>query len=218
MMARRKFTFLKDAAGGVTVEFVAIFPALLLTAFFVFEMIVSMYYVGGVEKAAQLGARMAITSNYAVTTLTPGQAIVGATSTTVPGALCIKGNCTSFTTQTCVGSTLAAPCSAADFNAIVNRMRSCTTCTGISSLIQASNVTITYSDSGLGFATGNIVPIVTVTVSGLTYPTLTTNILTNFMKWTNTQKGKGGGTSPLPGFPTITVTMTGEDMSSAGAS
>jgi hypothetical protein len=77
----------------------------------------------------------------------------------------------------------------------------------ISSLIQSQYVTITYSDVGLGFAGGPIVPSVTVTLTGVPYGAVVTTILGNFFS----------GASPLVTLQTISVTLTGEDLSTAGA-
>ncbi len=77
----------------------------------------------------------------------------------------------------------------------------------ISSLIDNQYVTITYSYVGLGFAGGPIVPGVTVTLSGVPYGGVGTTILGKFFD----------STSPLVTLPTISVTLTGEDLSTAGA-
>jgi len=173
MAARRHCRLFDDEGAGVTVEFVAIFPAFLLVTFFAFEMIVAMISVGTAEKAAQLGARQAMVSNYVVTTLTSGQTNAAANATTPPGTPCASSGCLAFDSgvvTTCDGSLATSssnPCSAADFTAVVNRIKSCSTCTGISSLIQGSNIKIQYSYVGLGYAGGPIVPSVTVTIQNV---------------------------------------------------
>jgi hypothetical protein len=83
---------------------------------------------------------------------------------------------------------------------------------GISTLIQAKYVTITYSYAQLGFVNGRIVPRVTVTLSGVPYDILVTTIVGGFFKLTNPS-----ATSPLTTLPPISVTLTGEDLSRAGA-
>src|SRR5712675_1195948 len=158
-------TFVKRECGGATVEFVALMPAFLLLTFFIFEIIVAVMWVGTAEKAAQLGARLAIVSDYAVTTLTstPPTLNLASASTYLPGSQCggTPDKCTPFATQTCNGNVATSPsnpCSAT-FTTVVNRMSS------ISTLIQAKYVTITYSYAQLGFVNGRIVPRVTVTLS-----------------------------------------------------
>src|SRR5258706_1229893 len=128
MAARRHCRLFDDEGAGVTVEFVAIFPAFLLVTFFAFEMIVAMISVGTAEKAAQLGARYAMGSNYVVTTLTSRQTNAAINATTPPGTPCIlsgTSKCTAFDSgvvTTCDGGLATSttnPCSAADFTAIV---------------------------------------------------------------------------------------------------
>jgi Flp pilus assembly protein TadG len=203
-------TFVKRECGGATVEFVALMPAFLLLTFFIFEIIVAVLWVGTAEKAAQLGARLAIVSDYAVTTLTPTTTNLASAITYPPGSQCggTTDKCTPFATQKCDGNVATGasnPCSAT-FTTIVNRMSS------ISALIKAKYVTITYSYAQLGFVTGRVVPSVTVTLSGVPYDTLVTTIVSSFFKLTNPS-----ATSPLTTLPAISVTLTGEDLSSAGA-
>lgn len=212
--------FIRDRRGGVGVEFVALLPAFLFLTFFVLETAIAVLWVGTVEKAAQLGARLAIVSNFAVNGLAPtdkNQLAMNA----VPGQNC-PAACTAFTTRTCTGGTggdcnttnclgATVPC----FTVIVNRMR------GIASVIQPANVTISYTYVGLGFAGGPIVPRVTVTIGrvgdagqAVSYNTFTSSILGALMM-------AATGRNDFPGLttmPPITATFTGEDLSTAGAS
>ncbi len=73
MRTRTTSRFIRDQRGGVAVEFVALLPAFLFLTFFVFDIAIAVLWVGTVEKAAQLGARLAIVSDYAVTGLPAGQ-------------------------------------------------------------------------------------------------------------------------------------------------
>src|SRR5262245_41917131 len=197
---------------GVTVEFVALMPAFLLLTFFILEVAVALTWIGTAEKAVQLGARLAVVSNYAVGGLAPTNTNALAAGHLM-GQPCSAGACTAFAMQTCIHGT-SGQCDATNFNAIVDRIRSCSTCSGISSLISAQYVTITYSYVGLGYAGGPLVPQVTVQVAGVPYGTIVTTLLGNFFKRAS---GNQSYSSGLTNLPTITVTLTGEDQSSAGA-
>ncbi len=201
MRARRIGSFIKDEGAGATVEFVAIIGPFLLLTFFIFEIIIAVLWIGTSEKAVQLGARLAVVSNFAVTSLTPTATNPLVDANHAYGQPC-PAACSSpaFTTATCVHGT-GGVCDAANFTTLVNRMRS------ISSLIDNQYVTITYSYVGLGFAGGPIVPGVTVTLSGVPYGAVVTTILGKFFD----------SASPLVTLPTISVTLTGEDLSTAGA-
>jgi hypothetical protein len=79
---------------------------------------------------------------------------------------------------------------------------------GIFPKVLASNVTISYAGTGLGFAGGPVVPSVTVKISGVPYGTLLNTIMSNFMA-----KGGTTGNPFSANLPDISVTMTGEDLS-----
>jgi len=196
--------------GGVTVEFVALLPSFLFLTFFVIEIFVAVLWIGTVEKAAQLGARLAIVSNKAVNNL-PTDYPLRSTAYAY-GQHCSSGACgtngTGFTSRQCAGGS-GGDCNGPEFTTIVNRMR------GIASIIQASHVTIRYDYVGLGFAGGPIIPAVTVTVQGVPYGTVMTTILAGFMRLVTGNPSAG---SPLTNLPTITASFTGEDLSSLGAS
>jgi hypothetical protein len=178
-----------------------------LLTFFIFEILIAALWVGTVEKAAQLGARLAIVADPAVTGLPASNA---KPSQAVPyGASCgVVGNCTDFGTLTCTGGT-AGPCAATGFSNVITRM------TSIASLISQGcaagqpgcRVTISYTYVGLGFAGGPTIPSVVLSVSGVPYGAVVTKILGSFF----------GGSPILTTLPDISVTFTGEDLSSAGA-
>jgi len=91
----------------------------------------------------------------------------------------------------------------------------------ISPLIQAANVTVTYANAGLGYVGGPTVPRVTVTVSGVAYGTVMTSLMTaisNLVTRIFSVARRTPTTSPvLTNLPAISVTMTGEDLTTAGA-
>ena len=217
-MTKASRRFVRDSRGGVAVEFVALVPAFLFLTFFVLEIGIAVLWVGTVEKAAQLGARLAIVSNRVVTGL---PATYSRTTGYNWGQNCSAGACDpdgdglGFTTKTCGGGSgedcdtvTCLNASVTCFNVVVNRMRD------IASVIQPSHVTMTYEYVGLGYAGGPIIPRVTVTLQGVPYNTFTTSILAGLMTMAT-------GSSDFPGLtimPTITASFTGEDLSTAGAS
>ena len=219
-------TFLRRDAAGVTVEFVAIFPAFLLVTFFIFEIIVAILTIGTVEKAAQLGARLAIVSDTvatgvpAINTRVNSNVRFGTPCSTAStcnnfGTLVCDGN----SSTGCVATTATYPCgntAQTPLNYIVCRMRS------ISSSIQASNVTIIYKYVGLGYAGGPIAPSVTVLIGSKTgtpwSSTTSTATAIPFAALVTTILARATGSHALTNLPTVSVTMTGEDLSSAGAS
>jgi hypothetical protein len=210
--------FVRDGRGGVAVEFVALLPAFLFLTFFVFEIFVAVLWVGTVEKAAQLGARLAVVSHTVVTNLPTDYAL--RSTAYAYGQPCSAGACGTtgqgFTTRTCAGGSggdcNAAVCLGAAvscFQVIVNRMR------GIASFIQPNNVTISYEYVGLGFAGGPIIPRVSVTVQNVPYGLFMTTILNGFIRLAT---GNPTATLGMTNVPAITATYTGEDLSTAGAS
>jgi hypothetical protein len=212
--------FFRSEKAGLTVEFVAVIGPFLLISFFIMEVLVAMDWVGTAEKAAQLGARLAVVSTPAVTTgacpvaggsigagllpLVNCKPVAGAFGQPCPG------NCAGWTTNpiSCAGGS-GGSCVAANFTTIVNRM------IGISPLLkqgcaQASpgcHVTITYANSNLGFAGGPTIPDVTVKISGVPYGAVMTTIIGKFF----------GANNVLTVLPDISVTLTGEDLNSLGS-
>src|SRR5262245_14447198 len=220
MATNRCREFLQDARASVAVEFVALLPAFLFLTFFIFEIFVAVLWVGTVEKAAQLGARLAIVSSKVVTGLPatyPKKAgflygqncSIGACGTsTINGfasKVCTGGTGLDCDPATCVGAALNVNC----FTVIYNRMHA------IAPVIQPQHVTIRYDYVGLGFAGGPIIPTVTVTVQGVPYGLFMTSILAGFMRLVTGNPAAG---SPLTNLPTISATFTGEDLNTAGAS
>jgi hypothetical protein len=213
--------FLEDRQGGdCRVRcFDAAFMAFL--TFFIIEIGVAVLWVGTVEKAAQLGARLAIVSDYAVTGL-PASGKNGVANGYAPGQNCTLTNpnpCVPFNSGnplSCTNQTVGS-CNQPGFDAIFNRMDA------LASMIQPANVTITYTYAGLGFAGGPIVPRVTVTIgrtpSGagqyVPYDSLTTTVLNGFIRLAT---GNPSATLGMTNLPVISATFTGEDLSSAGAS
>jgi hypothetical protein len=222
--------FLRDERAGVTVEFVALMPAFLLVTFFILEIAIAILWVGTAEKAVQVGARLAVVSHYAASANYAGAPITEATRYALAGGFtfgdnCSENACVAFPTITCTGGTgedcragacFGHPDNRTCFEVIADRIRDPDyprpAYRGLMSSIQNENITITYSYIGLGYAGGPIVPRVTVTVAGVPYPTIMTSIVSNLFSFV-----LGGAAPPaLTNLPPITVTLTGEDQSTAG--
>lgn len=186
-----------DDGALVTVEFVAIFPFFIIIVFYALEVALALYWWQSVQEAAQIGARMAVISDPAVNMETcPGgsgylpNGNCKASGGTYGGS-CNNGNCSSYDTISCTGGT-SSDCNETAFDAICTRMRQ------IFSKIECSEITISYADSGLGFAGGPTIPKVTVSVSGVPFNVIDVPILPDIVST----------------MPTMTAILTGEDMCS----
>jgi Flp pilus assembly protein TadG len=180
--------FIKSEDGATTVEFVVIFLGFVSIIFFVIEVTLYMFFLASLQKAAEAGVRAAVVSPYVVAGV---PTTIAKTASGIYGYKCSSASapCATFATKTCTGSA----CSAVPFNRILAHMR------GFNGQIAAANVTVTYTDVGIGFAGGPTVPMVTVTVSGVQYHTGILGLLTSTF----------GGVQSLP---TRAASMTGEDM------
>ena len=217
MLTRTLHGFRRDLRGSVAVEFVALMPAFLFLTLFIIEIAVAVFWVGTAEKAAQLGARLAIVSNKAVSGLPVRNTVTGPYFN---GDSCGIGACVQYATRSCSLAS-SGDCDLPNFNIIVNRMVALFPLLGRSPLPAGNYVTITYSYSGLGHAGGPIVPSVFVTIQGVPYGTFMTTVLAGFMRLVTRPDAftaNPAATSPLTNLPTITAIFTGEDLSSAGAS
>jgi hypothetical protein len=190
--------FIRDQKATATVEFVAIMPFFMLIAFFILEISVAMFRIASLEKAVQLGARIAVVSDPVVAGV---PALNGLGGSGVYGDQCSTGACTGFTTATCTGG---SGCNAT-FTMIATRMRNLFN-------VPDAKISISYAYINLGFAGGPVIPAVTVTASNVPYDTVFTAILQKFFTTS------GAGTSPFVNLPTMSVTLTGEDLKTAGTS
>lgn len=196
---RKPKHLIADEGALVTVEFVAIFPFFIILVFYALEVALALYWWQSVQEAAQIGVRMAVISDPAVNL----EACPGGTgylpngnckaSGGTYGGSCSSGtNCTGFTTVSCTGGT-TSNCDQTAFNAICTRMQA------IFAKIDCSDITISYADSGLGFAGGPVIPTVTVSVSNVPFNVIDVPILPNIVST----------------MPTMTAILTGEDMCSS---
>ena len=154
------------AAAGA--EFALVLPILLLFLFGIIDAGRFMWSINRAEKAAQMGVRMAVVTDYVSSEI--GEDFVGQCTPAVDAGEPIPADC--YPTITCskVGGTMTCTSGTADgaaFDVIVNRMRA------FMPEIQPDNVEITYSPSGLGYAGdpngADLAPLVTVRLSGVAF-------------------------------------------------
>jgi Flp pilus assembly protein TadG len=180
--------FLNDRKGSATIEFIVVFLGFIAIIFFVLEVTIYQFFAATLEKAAQAGARAAVVS----TPVAAGVPLTnGKTADGIYGQPCNSASnpCTSFQTISCTGGA----CAATPFTRILDHMRR------FNSKIEAGHVTLSYQYTGLGFAGGPSVPMVTVTVSGVPFETgIVGLLLTN--------------SGVLAALPAQTASMTGEDL------
>jgi hypothetical protein len=172
-MMRRLFL---DRTGAGAAEFALVLPLLLMFLLGIFDAGRYMWEVNKAEKATQAGARVAIVTDVLDSGLANrsyvGQTIGGVTLTqgdVIPAAALGELRCTN-SGCTCVAAcpTVVAPGDySTRFNRVFQRMEF------MKPGIAASNVTITYRGSGLGFAGDpngmEIAPLVTVELTGLQF-------------------------------------------------
>lgn len=193
MMVRN---LLRDRSAASAAEFALVLPLLLLFLFGMIDAGRWMWTYNRAEKATQMGARLAVVTNSVSSTI--GASYVGACSPALTQGDLIPASCFSApVTCTSTGCSSGTEDSAA-FNAIVDRMKN------FLPELSASNVTVQYSASGLGYA-GNpngpdVSPLVTVkigTPTALQFTPITSFLLTSM------------------NMPTFTTTLTAEDSSGA---
>lgn len=200
-------SLLRDDWGSSAAEFAITLPLLMILLFGLIDVGRFVWLYNRAEKATQMGARMAVVTDY----VAPGIATsyVGSGGLTqgdnIPASQFGKITCTATvgaggaTAATCACSTTPCPtvgtANVTAFDQVVTRMRL------FMPQITAANVKIEYSSSGLGYA-GNPVgpdlsPLVTVSLTGIQYAPLTGFLIARL---------------PLPPF---TATLTSEDLSGA---
>lgn len=181
---------LRDRSASSAAEFALVLPLLLILLFAVIDGGRFLWTCNRAEKATQMGARMAVVTNYVSSAI--GNSYLGSCSPALTQGDVIPSSCftqISCTSSSCTSGTLDTTA----FNNVVAQMRK------FMPELAASNVTIQYSPSGLGYA-GNpygadVSPLVTVKLSGVQFRPLTAFMLT---------------TITLPSF---TTTLTAEDLS-----
>jgi hypothetical protein len=154
------------SGGAVGVEFALVLPLLLLFLFGIVDVGRYMWSINQLEKATQVGARMAVVTDLVPTDLGSFNFGIGlgqgaAIPTSSFGSLhCDKfgGSLTCSCDSNCAGIGMTADATA--FAAITDRMKQ------IAPMLSDTNVRITYTNSGLGYAGDpngpDVSPIVTV--------------------------------------------------------
>ena len=154
--------------GASAAEFALVLPLLLLLLFGIIDSGRYVWNVNRAEKAAQMGARMAVVTNFVSSAVDADY--VGQCSPALQAGDPIPATC--FSQITCSRTSTNATCTSGTpntvaFNQILARMRL------FMPEIQPSNLQIIYSPSGLGYAgdpTGpDIAPLVTVRLSGVPF-------------------------------------------------
>jgi Flp pilus assembly protein TadG len=189
MSARRLF---RDTSGAGAAEFALVLPLLLILMFLSIDGGRYLYNVNRIEKATQLGARFAVVTDPVASDLTSlnfvGDTVDGVTLTQgdrIPADALAQFSCSQ---TACTGGHTV---DGTAFNNILARMKL------IVPELQASNVTVTYSGSGLGYAGDpsgmQIAPLVTVSVTGLSWQPISGFLFVN------------------AAYPTVSATLTAED-------
>lgn len=185
--------FLRDRSGSSAAEFAFVLPLLTLLLLGMIDAGRFMWTYNRAEKAAQMGARMAVVTNVVSSAISGSY--VGACSPALTQGDRIPSDC--FSQVSCNSSGCSSGTEdVAAFNTIVGRMRQ------FMPELQASNVTVQYSPSGLGYAgnpTGpDLSPLVTVQIGTPTpvpFRPLAAFLLTSV------------------NMPRFTTTLTAEDLS-----
>lgn len=162
---------LRDRRAASAAEFGLILPLLILALFGVIDAGRYMWTLNRAEKAAQMGVRMAVVTNFVSDAVDANY--VGQCSPAVEAGDPIPADCSTTITCSMAGATASCTSGTADsdaFNVVLARMKA------FMPEITGEDVQIIYSPSGLGYA-GNpngpdIAPIVTVDVSGMTFEPL----------------------------------------------
>jgi Flp pilus assembly protein TadG len=161
-MLKRLFLDRKAASAA---EFALVLPLLLIFLLGIIDAGRYMWSINRAEKAAQMGVRMAVVTDYVSSTI--GANYIGQCSLNagdpIPASCSSTVTCNNPGTVSCSSGTA----NAAAFNRVLQRMQL------FMPELQASKVEIIYSPSGLGYA-GNpngpdLAPLVTVRLSGLTF-------------------------------------------------
>jgi Flp pilus assembly protein TadG len=194
-----------EQSGSTAAEFGLVLPLLLVLLFGIIDAGRWMWTYNEAEKATQMGARFAIVASPVTPAM--GNSYLGVNGLTqgdvIPASAFGKVTCTGSGS----GATVSASCScatspcptgfattaAAAFGNIVGRMQLFLPQLG------ASNVTIEYSSSGLGYAGSPVLPdlspLVTVKITSMTFRPITILTIASI---------------PMPSF---TTTLSAEDLS-----
>lgn len=186
----------RNQAGSSAAEFALVLPLLLLLLFGIIDAGRWMWVYNEAEKATQMGARMAVVTNYVSSSI--GTSYVGSCSPALTQGDVIPADCFSTITCTSTGCDNGTKNDAA-FTNVVNRMKL------FLPNLDEKNVTIQYSASGLGYAGSPVLPdvspLVTVKIGAPATPLVFTPITSLALVSMN--------------MPSFTTTLSAEDLSGA---
>lgn len=204
-----------DQSGNATVEFVIVFPVLIGLVGFVFLLSVDFFWTLTSQKAVERGVREAVTRlpvsdalvqhgkivTYDLLRDVPGDITTNYATGTQSGTPCLpQGLCAEIPVISCRGgehldTTPGIGCNAQRFTAIYDAVMDMAP-----GSILPGDLTITYTDSGLGRATESYIPLVTVTLDQ-------SRQLISF-QWLKTFFGS----TPDGTAPTVTASLVGEHL------
>lgn len=171
-------SLLADKRAASAAEFAMVLPLLIILLFGIIDAGRYMWSVNRAEKAAQMGVRMAVVTDYVSSSI--GDEYVGQCSTPLGQGDPIPAEC--FSTITCSKPANTVTCTSGTaiedpFNAVVDRMQL------LMPELADANVQIIYSPSGLGYAGDpngpDVAPLVTVRLSGLSFSPIVTLAFAN---------------------------------------
>ncbi|MCH7833386.1 MAG: pilus assembly protein [Proteobacteria bacterium] len=208
----------REPGGATAVEFAIVIGLLMVLTISIVEFSLALWQWNSAEKSTELGVRYAVQSNPVAAGFSssgwngvidggfsPGTSL----DTSTVGAFTVICNNTTCTCTGCPGGFSITHDSTA-FNDIVDHM------SGVFFRVRPSNVIVEYAHVGMGFAGrpgADLVPMVTVRLSGVTFDFMVLNFLRPMMVGGSQQSTSNG--IPMPPF---TATLSGEDMNTAGAS
>jgi Flp pilus assembly protein TadG len=181
----RLIALFRCKSGSSAAEFALVLPLLLILLFGIVDGGRFLWEVNQAEKATQMGARYAVVTapvstglrdaDFVSATLKAGELIP---ASAIGGVECSRTSCSCTGCSVSVGSGVDTT----RFDAIVTRMQA------MDPRIQSGNVRVTYRGSGFGFAgdvptgggateTMEISPLVTVSLTGVTFTPITSFLL-----------------------------------------
>lgn len=194
-MRERLFrNFLGDPRGSASVEFVVVFLGFIAIILFVVEVSLYMFFTASIEKAAEAGARAVAVSPRIIGSVPA----LNEPNGTRNGEACGTTGCARWNKRDC-GPPPDSLCSGATFNRVLAHMQ------GFNGRIRRQNVEVTYTYTGIGFAGGPSVPMITVTVKNVPFET---GILGLLLRSTEDVPIL----DDLRTLPPRSASMTGEDM------
>jgi Flp pilus assembly protein TadG len=164
---------IRDQRAASAAEFAMVLPLFMILLFGAIDAGRYMWTINRAEKAAQMGVRMAVVTDFVSSDI--GDDYIGQCSTPLGQGDPIPPGC--FTTITCSKPGGSVTCSSgtvnqAAFNTVLGRMQL------FMPEIAAGNVQVIYSPSGLGYAGDpngpDLAPLVTVRLSGLSFRPIVT--------------------------------------------